>query len=140
MKLNLFKTINERFSLKLFVVFSIMSFLIIGLFTAFYVFHYSKFLTSTIIEEGMFQSTMLANNSRIGVFSENENLLKDPVEAIFQKDKVLEVLVFNLEGRLLKRLERAGQGTGNESDDRDEVNRAGMFSKLKEAVSPFFVE
>ena len=140
MKLNLFKTINERFSLKLFVVFSIMSFLIIGLFTAFYVFHYSKFLTSTIIEEGMFQSKMLANNSRIGVFSENEELLKDPVEAIFQQDKVLEVLVFNLEGRLLKRLERAGQGTGNESDDRDEVNRAGMFSKLKETMSPFFVE
>ena len=140
MKLNLFKTIDEHFSLKLFVVFGIMVFLIIGLFTAFYLFHYSKFLTSTIIKEGMFQSEMLANNLRIGVFSENEELLKDPAEAIFQQDGILEVLVFNLEGRLLKRLEKTGQGTGNLSDERDAGNRAGMFRKLKETMSPIFLE
>jgi signal transduction histidine kinase len=140
MNLRLFKTIDEHFNLKLFVVFGIMSFLIIGLFTAFYVFHYSNSLTGTMIKRGLFQAEMLANNSRIGVFSENEDLLNQPVESIFLQDEILEVLVFNLEGRLLKRMEKAGHGIGNGADEQGEVNREGMSGKFMKTTSSFFLE
>jgi len=140
MNLNLFKTIGENFSLKLFVVFGIMASLIIGLFMAFNVYHHSNSLTSIMIREGMFQAETLAHNLRIGVFSENESLLQDPVEAIFQREEVLEVLVFNLEGGLLKRFEKTGQVTGSGSDERDVESRAEIFGRIKENMLPFYLE
>ena len=140
MNLNLFRTINKHFSLKLFVVFGIMAFLIICFFTAFYLIRHTKFLTNTLIREGMFHAEMLAHNSRIGVFSENEELLRDPVETAIQQDEVLEVLVFNTEGRLLKRLDKTGLENGSESAERDEVSTEDIFKNLRETMSPFYIE
>lgn len=140
MNLNLFKTINERFSLKLFAVLGIIVFIISSFFTGFFVFYQSKHLNTEIINKGMFQVKMLAHNSRIGVFSENEGLLKDPVEVIFQQDEVLEVLVFNIEGLLLKKLERTGKGTSNGFNEKDDVVVAGKLGKIRETVQSFYLE
>lgn len=138
--MNLYNTINERFSLKLFVVFGIIAFLISGFFTGFYVFHQSEFLNSTIIKNGMFQVDVLAHNSRIGVFSENEELLNDPVEAIFQQDGVLEVQVFSMDGRLLKKLKRTGKVPGNGFDEQDDADSTEMLKKARKNIQAFYLE
>ena len=140
MKLNPFKTINEHFSIKLFVVFGLIAFLISVFFTGFYVFHQSKFLNTSIINKGMFQVEVLAYNSRIGVFSENEEFLNTPAEAIFHQDEVLEVAVFNIKGKLLKRLKRTEKKTGKGSIEIDNIAIAKMFEKVRKNMHPFSLE
>ena len=140
MKLNLFKNINEHFSIKLFVVFGITAFLISGFFTGFYLVHQSRWLNASMIKKGMFQIEVLAHNTRIGVFSENEELLNDPVEAIFHQDEVLEVMVFNMDGRLLKKL---GMKEKRASDGFEESgNRVAewIVKKVGKTLRPFYFE
>ncbi|MGD9159995.1 MAG: sensor histidine kinase [Desulfobacteraceae bacterium] len=140
MRLKLFKTINEHFSIKLFVVFGIMALLISFFFTGFYVFHQSKFLNTSIINKGIFQVGVLAHNSRIGVFSENEEFLNAPVEAIFQQDEVLEVLVFNLDGQILKKQKRIKNGGDNRFTERDDLDTTSMLTRIKETMQSLYIE
>ena len=137
MNLTFIKTVNENFSLKLFVVFGIIAILISGFFTGFYVFHQGKLLNATIIKRGIFQVEVLAHNSRIGVFSENEEFLNDPVESIFHQNEVLEIHVFNIEGQLLKKLERTVK-KGN--DGADSIIAKGILNKARETMRPFYFE
>ncbi|MBN1932996.1 MAG: response regulator [Desulfobacterales bacterium] len=58
---------------------------------------------------------ILAYNSRIGVFSENERMLKDSVEGIFQQEDVIAVSIFNHNGKLLKKKELADDGEGRKA-------------------------
>ena len=140
MRLNLFKNINEHFSIRLFVVFGIMAFLISGFFTGFYLIHQSRLLNTTMIKKGLFQVEVLAHNCRIGVFSENSGLLEDPVEAAFHQDEVLEAMVFNMDGQLLKRLERTGKKTSNGFDRREKAACEEMVKKVRETMQPFYLE
>ena len=102
LNLKFIKVIREKFGIKVFIVVAFFSFFMSISFTCFYVHHQVKFLNDTLVKDGKLLSGILAYNSRIGVFSENNSLLKDPVEAIFQCKGLLEVSIFNLEGNLLK--------------------------------------
>ncbi|MBN2420375.1 MAG: sensor histidine kinase [Deltaproteobacteria bacterium] len=88
----------------------------------------------------MFQVEVLAYNSRIGVFSENEELLNAPVEAIFHQDEIMEVRLFNVDEKLLKQLERKEEKTNTGSTDSDESVIKDMFKKVRETMSPFYLE
>ena len=101
MNLNLLKAFNENFAVKFFVVFNIFIFIISLSFAAFFLHHQSQFLTETLIKNGKLLAKILAHNAKIGVFSENEGLLIEPVNGILQQEKVLEVSVFNQDGNLL---------------------------------------
>ncbi len=140
MKLNLFKNINEHFSIRLFVVFGIMAFLISGFFTGFYLIHQSRWLNTTMIKKGLFQVEVLAHNCRIGVFSENVEFLKDPVASAFHQDEVQEAMVFNMDGRLLKKLERTGKGTANGFDKGGKAANDEIVKKIRETMRPFYLE
>jgi len=74
------------------------------------------------------------------VFSENEKLLKDPVDGVFQQEGVLEVSVFNLKGELLKKQERPGIRSHEKSIREDGKSRNRIFEELKQSISPFYLE
>ena len=95
------KRIKEKFGIKVFVALTVFIFIISFSFTAFYIHDQKKSLTDTLIVNGKLLAGILAGTSRIGVFSENERLLKDPVEGVFHQKEALEVSVFNLDGNLL---------------------------------------
>ncbi|UCC40679.1 MAG: hybrid sensor histidine kinase/response regulator, partial [Candidatus Aminicenantes bacterium] len=140
MHLNCLKTFRRKFGIKVFALFTIFIFVISSSFTAFFIHHQSKSLTDTLIKNGKLITRILAHNSRIGVFSENEKLLKDPVDGVFQQEEVLEVSVFNLEGTLLKKQERPEKrrpvtlvkGLGE--------RRNKILEDLKTSLSPFCLE
>ena len=98
MRLNLLKSLNENFGIKVFAAFTLFIFIISFSFTSFFIHRQGKSLRESLIKNGRLLARILAHNSRIGVFSENEELLRGPVEGIFQQEGVLEVSVFNLEG------------------------------------------
>ncbi len=77
-------------------------------FTALFFYHQSSSSKRALEEEGRLLVRLLAFNSRLGVFSENAELLRDPTAGIFQDGNVQEVSIFNLDERLLINETRSG--------------------------------
>ena len=140
MNIGFLKTLNEKFGVKLFLIFTIFIFAISFSFTVFFIHHQSKSLKDTLIYNGRLFARILSYSSKIGVFSENEKLLKDPVEGILRQDGVLEVSVFNQQGELLKKQERSDLGNGEESIKGDERTRNVVFPELRQSRSPLYLE
>lgn len=140
MNLNFLKIFHEKFGIKVFAAFTVFIFVISFSFTVFFIHHQSKSLTDSLIKNGKLLAGILAYNSRIGVFSENKELLNEPVAGIFQQEGVLEVSVFNPEGELLKKQERPGIRTPKESVKSDGRNRDKIFEELKKHRSSFYLE
>jgi PAS domain S-box-containing protein len=140
MRLNLLKTLNENFGIKVFAIFTLFFFIISSCFTSFFIHHQSKCLKDTLIKNGKLLTRILAHSCKIGVFSENEELLKVPVEGVFQKEGVLEVSVFNLKGELLAKQERPKIRVPGKSVKRGKMSMNRVFDKIKEPMSLFYLE
>ncbi|MEA3546617.1 MAG: ATP-binding protein [Thermodesulfobacteriota bacterium] len=65
-----------------------------------------QLLTEHTISEGKGQAELLAYTVRLGVFAENKEQLRLPVEAILAQKDVLRVAIFNNEGKMLFALEQ----------------------------------
>ena len=136
MRLHLLKTLNESFGFKVFAAFALFIFVISFSFTSLFIHHQSNSLKDSLTKKGKLLVNILAHNSRIGVFSENEELLKDPINAALQQEGILEASVFNLEGELLSSKERPEIRTSEKSPKGGGVNRHKILEKLKESSSP----
>jgi len=95
---------REKFSIKVFVTFTVFLFIISSSFTVFFYYQQSKALTNTLIKNSELLVGVLAYSVRLGVFSENKDVLRNAVEGIFEQEGVLGVSVFNLQKNLLRRL------------------------------------
>ena len=140
MNVGFLKTLSEKFGIKLFFIFTIFVFAISFSFTVFFIHHQRKSLTGTLIYKGSLLARILSYSLKIGVFSENEELLKDPVEGTLQQDGVLEVSVFSQLGELLKKEERLGVRNQEESLKGDERSGNEILLKLRESRSPLYLE
>ena len=140
MNVNLLKTLRENFGVRIFTVFAILISIISFSFTVFLIRQESKSLTERVISKGTLLATVLAHSSRIGVFSENEELLGGPVEGVIEQEGVLEVSIFNLDGKLLREDTKGGnsddeRATGNNSASTNEI-----FRRLRESTHFFYLE
>lgn len=137
MNINFMKTFNENFGVKIFVKIAIFIFVISFSFIAFFIQHQRTILTDNLRKNGELLAGILAHNSRIAVFSENEMLLNNVVEGVFTQESVLEVSIFNQEGNLLKQQDRQ---LYKKSASFNRSNLTLIFDKLKETLSPFCLE
>ncbi|WP_298435465.1 ATP-binding protein [Geobacter sp.] len=97
-----FPTRRNSFGLKFFVLFAVFIAGISLSFTLLF-FHYQRAaLEENMTGEGLLLARLLAYNVRLGVFTENSELLKDPIEGILQHEGVLFVSVVSAEGTLLR--------------------------------------
>jgi signal transduction histidine kinase len=132
MKLLNRKIFNGDFKTKVFIKFLILIIAISFSFTAIFIHHQRKFLTDTLIKEGLSLVKLLAYNSRLGVFSENPNFLKDPIQGVMQREGVLAVHVFTIDGRLL-----SSKGEPKKADTKKQEK---ILEMLKMSNSPFYSE
>ena len=139
MRLDLLKTLNESFAFKVFAAFALFIFVISFSFTSLFIHHQSNSLKDSLIKKGKLLANILAHNSRIGVFSENQELLRDPINGALQQEGVLEASVFNLDGELLSSKERPELRASEKSAKKGGVNRHEILEKLKESSSPQYV-
>ena len=125
MKLNFLNNLNKKFSIKLFVLFAFFVFIVFFSFTAVFIHLQGKSLNNALIRDGKLLARILAQNIRIGVFSENANLLKDPVDSIFQREDILDISIYTKDGVLLKNKIRTGTISSDnpERDRTEEINR-----------------
>lgn len=140
MNLHLPRAFTESFGIRVFAVFAILISIVSFSFTAFLIHYETKSLTDSLANKGRLLARILAYSSRIGVFSENEELLMDPVNGIFLQEGVLEVSVFNLKGELLKKQERAGIRGQEGSTWEDGKGRSRVFEALERSMSPLDLE
>ena len=137
MLLKFLKSLNTSFSVKLFFIFTAFMFVVFSLLNIFYYKYQCRLLTDALVNNGKMLSKILAYNSRIGVFSEDADFLKDPVKAVFQLDEVVDVLVLNKQMDLL--LHKARDSSKNTFHFQTEKNK-NLPPSLSKEWKVFFSE
>lgn len=137
--INLFKRVNENFSVKSFIKITLFIVMITFSFTIFFVLQQSKSQTDNLIKKGELLAKLLAYNSKLGVFTENENLLMNSTRGFLQYDEVLSVSIFNLEGKLLIKQETPGREIQAERVETDK-NKKEIIEKIKKSGAFFYRE
>ena len=130
------KILRKKFAFKIFSASVLLIFIISVSFTTIFILQQRKTLTDALIENGRLLTEVLAYHARVGVFSENEALLKDPVEGVFEQEGVLDVSVYNSKGKLLKRKKRTERGKGKSPG----AGEGSVFQPLRKSDSFHYVE
>ncbi len=138
--LKFFKKINEKFSAKIFIIIILIIIIVSSTFTAFFIKHQSRALKDNLINKGEILSELLAYSSRLGVFSENEELLKDPVEGILHQEEILEIFIFSREKRLLMNKKNNGINIQEKVLYQEEEKLNEIFNKIKVSLHPIHIE
>ena len=128
------KLFGSHFRTKIFMIFSILIVSITFAFTAFFFNYQKNSLTENITSKGELLAGMLAHSSRLGVFSENADLLDVPINGIMNNPDVIAVAVFTSDGRRLGYRNREGNSNyavQELNDPRFTTLRKGTVSKLR---------
>lgn len=92
-------------------------------FTAISIYNEIVSQNAALVEKGKTLSTLLAHDVRLGLFSEDESLLREPVAGILKLEDVSSVAVFTLEGNLLEGREKADKETKAANKEDTEVSK-----------------
>lgn len=120
----------ETFAAKIFLVIILLVVFLSVSFTAFFVHNQWKSLSGVLVRQGEMLAKSLAYTARLGVFAENPELLKDPVEGVLQSNEAVRVSVYNASGKLLA---EKGKDRGKEGKGRlllDDREKKDFFAKL----------
>lgn len=111
--------LREGFGAKIFAVFALFIVVVSCCFTVLFLRHETQSLTEGLVTQGELFVQLLSHSSRVGVFSENQDLLKDNIQGVVQNREVLAAAVFNVDGKLLREETRSGsqdlRTVGNET-------------------------
>jgi PAS domain S-box-containing protein len=128
---------NEHFAVKVFIMFSILLFIISLAFSTFFVLQQRKSIEDAIIKNGILLSKLLAYNSRIAVYAESKKLLEDPVDGVIQQEDVLKVSLYNQKGDLLMGRVKSGKDIFDEYEKKKGFDLKEVINKIKTAGSPY---
>ncbi|MFH0727362.1 MAG: ATP-binding protein [Pseudomonadota bacterium] len=101
MNLRIKKLFQEKLSVQIFTVFTLLIFSISVAFSVVTVHYQKKALIEALENNGKVLIKSLSYSCRIGVFSESAVLLQVPMAGVFQHEGVLAVSAFNTRGELL---------------------------------------
>lgn len=137
MAFNFTKILRENFRVKVVFIGVVFVLIVCASFTIFFVHREKASLNNALIKNGKLLAGILAHSSRLGVFSENNNLLKDPIDGIFEQQEVVAVSVFNEEGNLLNRKTVKQDLPPDQSSSDDKLNSSALLiKKLGDSTSP----
>lgn len=133
------KNLNENFSLKLFILFVVFVFIVFFSFTAVLIHFGRNSLNDSLISDSELLANILAHSTRLGVYSENESLLKDPVDAIFKKEDILDISIYTKDGVLIKNKKRKGvKFTEDAVEEKDKTTN--IFKQISETGATIYHE
>ncbi len=96
-----FIKVRGSFNYKLFFLFTIFSFTICCSFTIYFINYQSAYLNKSLLNDGKLLGEVLAINSRLGIYSENQKLLEETIEGVINQKNVLRVSIYDFFGNLL---------------------------------------
>ncbi len=130
---NFFIRPGETFAAKIFLVIILLILFLSLSFTAFFVHNQLKSLTDVLLRQGEVLAKSLAYTARLGVFAENPELLKDPVDGVLQNNEVLWVSVYSYNGKLLAEKGKGSKESRGSMLLLDETEKRDFFSRLRKA-------
>lgn len=123
------KMLRETFAAKILLV-SILSIIVLSmLLTGYFVYREWRSQTESLDWQGEVLTRLLADTSRLGVFAENADMLKDPVTSVMQGGEILYVSIYNQDGVLLTESAKGGNSNSasklrlQDHEIRDTLNR-----------------
>ncbi|MRR05711.1 MAG: response regulator [Deltaproteobacteria bacterium] len=132
-----FRRLSETFAAKIFLVIILLILFLSVSFTAFFVHNEWKSLTAVLVRQGEVLAKSLAYTVRLGVFAENPDLLKNPLDGVLQNNEVLQVSVFNSGGKLLAEKRKGGAKTQKTTsllkfkEKQEALNRLGTSGSIQ---------
>ncbi|GEM_PF-1470535 len=129
--------LSEHFAAKVLVIFIALLVIITLVFTTVSVRQQNQSLKDALLRNGNLLSKLLAYNSRIGIFSENKELLKNPVDGVIQQEDVLKVSLFNQDGELLIETIKPGTGIQSESEKEDPAVLKRIIDNIRVSGLPY---
>ena len=140
MDLIFLKNYKQKFSFKVFSTFAVLIFLISLAFIAFFINLQHKSLYENLISNGENLIGVLADSSRIGVYSGNQKLLLDPVSGMLQQDGVQAASIYNTEGKQIIRLLKPDIHSNRELLIAGTINSNSDLKKTLLSGSPHYFE
>lgn len=98
---NPFRRLRQSFRIRILSLLTMLIVVTSTAFTSFYILHESSIATERLVSEGKLLVWILASNSRLAVFSEHPDMLRDAADTILQHDHVLNTTIFTIDGKLL---------------------------------------
>lgn len=133
MKLANLINFKEHFSARIFLTFSALMIFVTFAFTIFFFRYQSRSLTEKVESKGELLTSLLAYSARLGVFTENADLLSAPVSGILEDQEVLSVAVYTNDGKTLALQNRPGSRSFPDAEKLD--TRVGkMLSKTTHSL------
>jgi len=129
------RQLGETFAAKIFLVIILLVLFLSASFTAFFVHNQMKSLTAVLVREGEVLAKSLAYTVRLGVFAENRDLLKDPVDGVLLNDEVLQVSVYNSSGKLLEEKRKGGVEAPKDKALLNNKEKQDLFNRLRKINS-----
>jgi signal transduction histidine kinase len=136
---HLYRMLGETFVAKIFLVIILLVLFLSVSFTAFFVHTQMKSLTDVLVREGEVLATSLAYTVRLGVFAENRDLLKDPVDGVLLNNEVMQVSVYNSSGKLLEEKRKGGDETRKVASLLNNKEKQDLYNRLRKYGSTQYV-
>jgi signal transduction histidine kinase/CheY-like chemotaxis protein len=128
------KSKRESLGAKILLVVTLFIMVMYVSFACFFVYYQGRAIREHLFYEGRQLAGMVAYSSRLGVFTENMELLKGPLEGVMQRDEVILVQVYASGGRLLHSQVRAGTKHFMHPADEDQGERMRAMGAAKDAA------
>jgi hypothetical protein len=109
-------------------------------FTAFFVHNQRKSLADVLVREGEVLAKSLAYTVRLGVFAENPDLLKDPVDGVLLNSEVTQVAVYTSSGKLLEVKRKGDTGSKQAPSLLPSKARQDLFNQLRKSTGSRMID
>jgi PAS domain S-box-containing protein len=100
--------IRTAFATRMFLIFTLFMTLVCSVAVALLIPYQSRDINRRLDVKGRFLATVLAANCRLGVFSENERLMRTAIQGIANQEEVVEIDIYEAQGRRLQTWTRNG--------------------------------
>ena len=138
--LNFLRHYRDSFGAKTFYLFTFFIFAISVIFIGFFINHQNNALKNGLIHDGTQLAEFLSYTSKLAVYTENRNLLVDPVDGAMQNKEVILVQVFNVSGKELIARQRLDEGIVEGPVNMDSGRLTEALETFKRGLSPSYSE
>ncbi|HEX8960770.1 MAG TPA: PAS domain S-box protein [Geobacteraceae bacterium] len=108
---NPFIQLKKSFRSRIFFLLTLLILVISVTFTFIYIRHESDDHKEQLVKQGEILARLLAYNSRLAIFAEHAEMLRDAADGILQHDQVLSATIYAADGKMLiERFRASGEG------------------------------
>ncbi len=118
------------FTAKIFLLFTVFAVILYVSFTSFFIFYQSKLLHSHLLGEGKQLAALIAHDLTLGVFAENDDLLKTPMEGMMKYEEAVLIQAYSDDGKQLASIAKPEYNIENASEIDSEQYKQ-IFETLK---------